>query len=98
MSMQKKLEKARREGYLAGLKAGAAAEEIRDSFLEGIKVGADAANQVWESAIKNTPGVGPKTVDKINQQAAKEHMQRKAERHKLGSVPAAANEKQTNVG
>jgi|GEM_PF-5568571 len=85
MSMQKKLEKARREGYLAGLKASAAAEEIRNSFLEGIKVGADAANQVWESAIKNTPGVGPKTVDKIHNQAKKEHSERKAERESLAA-------------
>lgn len=83
MSMQKKLEAARREGYLAGLKVGVAQEEIQKSFLEGIKVGADAANQVWSSAIQNTHGVGAKTIQKIHAQAEIEHQQRKIERKML---------------
>lgn len=98
MSMQKKLEAARREGYLAGLKAGAAQEEIQGSFLDGIKVGADAANQAWISAINNTPGVGPKTIQKINAQADKEHQQRKAERMALAGFSILSKEYHTNVG
>ncbi|QHW35801.1 hypothetical protein GZH47_33450 (plasmid) [Paenibacillus rhizovicinus] len=85
MGMQKKLEAARHEGYLAGLKSGAAQKELQKSFLDGIKVGADAANEVWSSAIQNTHGVGTKTIQKIYAQAEQEHQQRKVERKMLAS-------------
>lgn len=86
MGMQKKLEAARREGYLAGLKAGAVKEDIQAAFLDGIRVGADAANQAWVSAIQNTSGVGPKTIQKIHAQAEKEYLERKVERQMLSEA------------
>ncbi|GAK43487.1 hypothetical protein TCA2_5985 [Paenibacillus sp. TCA20] len=93
MSMQKKLEAARREGYEAGfeagLKASASQKEIQKSFLDGIKVGADAANEAWSSAVRNAPGVGPKTIKKIYDQADKEHQERKVERELLAKSSEA---------
>ncbi|SFJ64331.1 hypothetical protein SAMN02799624_05334 [Paenibacillus sp. UNC496MF] len=89
MSMQKKLEAARREGFEAGLKAGVAQKDIQAAFLDGIKVGADAANGVWISAIQNTRGVGEKTIQKIHAQAEKEHQERKIEREMLAKSNVA---------
>lgn len=90
MSMQKKLEAARRQGFEAGLKAGAAQEDIQKAFLDGIKVGADAANQVWSSVINNPHGVGAKTIQKIYAQAEKEHQERKVERIMLATAKEAS--------
>ncbi|WDI05029.1 hypothetical protein PUW25_26025 (plasmid) [Paenibacillus urinalis] len=93
MSMQKKLEAARLEGYKAGFEAGlkdsASQKEIQTSFLNGIKVGADAANEAWSSAVQNAPGVGPKTMKKIYDQAEKEHKERKVEREMLAKSSVA---------
>jgi hypothetical protein len=82
--MQKKLEAARQEGYEAAFKA--AQEQVNKAFLEGVKIGADAANEVWTSAIQHTKGVGARTIQKIHAQAEKEHQQRKVERQMLAGA------------
>lgn len=89
MSLQKKLDKAYNEGYIAAM------QEIENAkqtiFLEGIRVGAEATTEVWLTAVTNTKGIGPKLLQNIKDQAQKEHDERRAERRKLAAQTKEAS-------